>query len=258
MKSLFLFFSFIPFTSTAQDKMDSSNNVLKGTAIIISVLKDKIIIGSDSKQTLSGDNIENNKTIYGPKCKISHIGNFFFTAEGYTKMITPEIDFIKIIEKINLSRIKTFHDKVMYIDSLLRNPVYSFIANLEKYQPRAFKETLKKDEFLTICFAAFENGKPVTEALFWNVKSQGNHWKINSSISSSNLVPRYLFLGQRAAIDSFLKFNPNYLNNLDEHKINSLIKIQSKSTPKVVSLPIDIVILTPKGYKWISKREQCN
>ena len=244
-----------PLLATGQSNFSSMNIILKGTTIITSITNDKIIIAADSKQTWGGDSSQKDFKI-PLKCKIRHIGNFFFAAEGHTTMITPHIDFLELIEEMDFKASLTFSEKIDSIEFMLREPVKIFVENFQRYNDKAFKAILNK-VLLSISFSCFENEKPVSEALFWEIKSTLTGWEIIPTHAKSDLIPRYMIQGQKAAIDSYLT-NPLLANEIfDEKNIPKLIELQIKSTPLLVGLPIDIVVLNSKGYNWIQKKEGC-
>ena len=228
-----------------------TNNILKGTTIITSISQDKIIIAADSKQTWAGDSLLDNPK--APlKCKIRHNGNLFFAAEGYTTMIKPHIDFLEIIEKLEIENKQTFARKIDFIKLMLREPIQVFLQNFQKKNPISFK-------LISVSFSQFENEKPRNVALFWEVKSTSKGWEVIANQLTSDIIPRYMIQGHKNAIDDYLANNPSFGNKIfDEKGVNELIELQIKELPLKVGLPIDIVVLTSEGYHWIQKKGQCN
>jgi hypothetical protein len=163
---------------------NSLNNFYDGTTIIVSVLPDRIIIGADSKQTPGGDGSDPIE-VAPLKCKIRHVGNFFFAASGHTKMVKPDIDILKIIENLNFNDTETFHQRVIFAETMLKEHVNSYVTNFEKFNPISFS-SLPNKNLLTVSFSGFENGKSVSEAVSWEIKSDNSRWAITSTVLTSN------------------------------------------------------------------------
>lgn len=230
------------------------NNILNGTTIITSITQDKIIIAADSKQTW-GEDYSREAPL---KCKIRHIGNLFFAAEGITQMFKPNIDFLEIIENLDLKKALTFENKIDYIALKLREPVQEFAQNYQKFNPIAFDSILNKTLF-SISFSQFENEKPCSSALYWEIKSTATGWEIVPGRATSEQIPRYMIQGQKDAIDYYYENNINFKNKIyDEKGLNELIEIQIKASPQKVGLPIDIVVINSQGFQWIQKKEECD
>ena len=254
-----LIFQYLIFTSLfilGQKIVNAQNKTIIGTTIIISMLNDKIIIAADSKQTGIGQGRYDLEI--PPKCKICHIKDFFFAAAGNTEMVSPHIDFLSILENLKIDTIRSFHDKVVYSIEMLKKSVNSFVQNFNKFNPLLFDSLLKKPPLMQIVFAAFENKKPVSEVVNWEVRLTSNGWEVVSTLMICNSIPRYLILGHGEAIDSLMNGDSKIANNLDEKTLNFLIESQVKSTPIIVGPPIDMVVIKSDGFKWIQKKQKCN
>jgi hypothetical protein len=242
--------------SSGQNLLMMKNNILKGTTIITSIQSDKIIIAADSKQTWGGD-LPPDNSIIPLKCKIRHIDNFFFAAEGHTTMISPRIDYLEIIESLDLSDKKRFVEKIDYIESKLKGSVDQFVVNFQKHSPNAFNQILNKTLF-SILFSTFEDDLPVGIAIYWNIKSNDDGWEVIAQRASSDLIPRDMIQGQKTGIDRLFQRNPSYASNLyNVPGVLELINIQITDTPDKVGGPVDVVVITAQGHKWIQKKEQC-
>ena len=232
------------------------NGVLKRTTIITSIQRNQIIIAADSKQAWSGDLLHDNSNV-PLKCKIRHIDNFFFAAEGHTTMISPYIDFLEIIESLDLSK-KSFIDKVDYIESNLQDHVKQFVITFQRHNPNSFNQILNKTLF-SVLFSAFENDLPVGMAIYWDIKSTDiGGWQIISQRASSDLIPRHMIQGQKTGIDKLFDKNPSIKNSL--YNVSGLIELidtQIQDTPDKVGGPIDVVVITSHGHRWAQKKEQC-
>lgn len=259
MKYLFLFFNhfFIIFNLLGQATMTNPcNEIFKGTTIIISVQNNQIIIAADSKQTKKSDLLDDDSNV-PLKCKIRNTGNLFFAGEGYLSMTNPYIDFLEIIESFDLSEKKNFNDKIAYIENKLRDPVNQYVYYFQKNHPLSFSKILNRT-LLTIIFSTFENNKPICLALNWDIKSNIHGWEAVLNRAESELIPRYMVQGQNSAIEKHFQENQSSLNKLFfVSGILELMNLQINETPEMVGGPIDIVVLTPDGFNWVQKKEQC-
>jgi hypothetical protein len=230
------------------------NNILKGTTIITSVTQEFIIIAADSKQTWEGDNSDKKKE--APlRCKIRHIGNLFFAAEGHTKMIDPDIDFLEIIEAMDLSNHETFIQKINFIIKELRTDVTRFLEVSTHINP-IYLESLVNKHFLSISFSTFEHGSPKCIFVAFQLKKDEEGYSFEITAPENNSIPRYLIQGQKTAIEFFLAESEAHIQKLwDYDEINDLFNIQINSTPDTVGLPVDIVKINAQGHKWIQKKE---
>src|SRR6266403_4314324 len=83
---------------------DSNKTVAKeGTTILVSVSKRDITIAADSKivNTEKPDWSQNIRTFITTKCKIRHVGNFFFAAEGQVGASRKEYFTYREIDVLN-------------------------------------------------------------------------------------------------------------------------------------------------------------
>jgi hypothetical protein len=134
--------------------------VCEGTTILVSISKRDVAIAADSKivNRWKYDWSNDVQTFITAKCKIRHVGNFFFAAAGqvgaYKKSfyLNREIDVLNTISSMNLEKYESFEEKVKYVESSLKPYVEEIIQMLNI--PPSDKP------FLIVIFASYERNKP--------------------------------------------------------------------------------------------------
>lgn len=230
------------------------NEILKGTTIITWLEVDKIVIAADSKQAW-GDSSNTNLTPL--KCKIRHVDNFFFAAEGHVQMITPPIDYLDIIENMEVDSNISFNDRVEFITSSLEEPVDLFMQTLQQTHNSNFN-LLNNKYFMSLVFCSFEEHLPVCATVSWQLIINSGGWEIRTTSLKPPRIPTVIKMGQISTL-SIIPGLESEMNNEDLRvRINSLMEQQTESTPNDVGPPYDIVIIRNEGYEWLQKKDECN
>lgn len=240
------------------------------TSIVAVRNNNEIVIGADSKTSLTPmlNSVGDPKSI--AKCKIVQVGNIFFASAGFAGIgtekfpgnIDPEFNLEEIIvnalkgkwsiadklnnlEKIlvaNLSQIAEkarLENAAFFVDRFVKYPMYSIIVagsdNEELIlMARTFKLIISPSGSLTFDIRRFDCPGDCEESFIT------------------------IFAGRTEAIRKFLHENEGFLFHTDAATaIRNLVELEISKDPSFVGPPIDILRLTRKGAEWIKRKSLC-
>lgn len=227
----------------------SSFNSFGQTCIIVVRTRDSLFVGADTKRV----NLDSNKS--DTICKILKSGNCYYTFTGYSFEDTlidmnKYFDNTKCINNVTSEFLYNRYEKLINKLNLLYETKKSFY--LKNYHKFKWSEAI---------FFGVEKNEIVTKQLIFELVSDSIQPPIiDTSRLSLDYIPGREFLvhpaGHYNSISSLL-YEPNIWKNGIKNGIEKLITIQSNNSPEYVGLPIDIILLSTKGEKWLCPTGKC-
>jgi hypothetical protein len=240
------------------------------TSIVAVKDSDAIVIGADSKTTLTSAGSSVGEAGSIPKCKIVQAGNLFFASAGYAGIsragvpgnVDPEFDLREIITR-ELQGNGSIGDKMGDLEKML-------VANLTRVAEKARKDNAAffltrfvRHPVYTIIVGGLDNGELVLMVRTFRLV-------ISPSGALSFGIGRFSCPGdcQESAATIFEGRTEAIRNYLEQHKlflyfadpvtaVRDLVGLEISEDPSFVGPPIDILRLTRKGVEWIQRKPLC-
>lgn len=240
------------------------------TSIVAVRDSDEIVIGADSKTTLTptGSGAGGSGSIV--RCKIVQAGDLFFASAGAAGLgpaglsgdVDPDFDLKAIIAE-GLRGDGGIADKVSNMEKLLVTNLARIAEEARKDNAGFLMERFTKSPAHTIIVGGLENGEPVLMVRTFRMV-------ISPSGSRSFVIGRFdcpgdcqasfitIFEGRTEAIRKYLKEHRLFLHYADPvTAVRDLVGIEISKDPSSVGPPVDILRLTKKGAEWIQKKPLC-
>ncbi len=260
MRILSIIFTLLSFSSSAF-----------ATSIVAVMNNDEIVIGADSKSTLTptgGRGKSDPESI--TKCKIVQAGNLFFASAGSAGLgpigaggaVDREFDIKETIARGLLVR--------GGIDEKVRNLEKALVADLSRVAEKArqdnfafFLERFVNQPVHTVIVGGLDNGELVLRVRTFRLI-------VSPSGSLSFEIERFdcpgdcrssfiaIFEGQTEAIRNYLQDHVLFLHFADPiTAVRDLVKLEIATDPSSVGPPVDILRLTKKSVKWVQRKPLC-
>ncbi len=240
------------------------------TSIVAVRNNDEIVIGADSKTTLTPvcSGVEYPQRI--AKCKIVQAGEIFFASAGsagigpakFPGNIDPEFNLKELIAKA-LEGEGSLAEKVDHLEKIL-------VVNLSQIAERArqenaafFMERLAQYPIHSVIIAGLDNEQLVVMARTFRLS-------ISPSGSLSFDIRRFacpgdcqssfitILSGQTEAMRKYLQENEYFWLYTDATTaVRHLIELEISRDPSLAGPPIDILRLTRRGAEWIKRKSLC-
>lgn len=221
------------------------------TCIVIIKRKTEIIVGADSKRTVYKQNLitgEVTETTEDSHCKIHRAGKYYFAISGYDDQGQKNLAFqvsynarslSELIEKFSASMKSRYED----IIETLRT------TNRQRFINRFMKDDISKTSF----FCISQNGPEVITLAFKTLNKPNEKTRVKVSKFENE---DYTFLGYYDHIKNLPRMTA-YVNVEPIELIKLLIRLEIKNHPKEIGEPIDLLVLSIDGEKWIEKKKNC-
>lgn len=200
----------------------------------------------------------------GNNCKVHQKDQIIYAAVGMLRTTNPDIDPIRIINRLDLSKWALLKDKLPIIEKEICDSMKAMAESVLTMSPRFFSAKILGKSFATFAFGMFEKDKPVIGYIDMNCKmDKKNRIFFKDSISINypdNLNVSVLPIGHTEYYDSVSKIN-GYFTKFHSvvEVIDAIIKGQSIKTPKEVNDTADIIYLTSTGNViWSERHQECN
>jgi hypothetical protein len=240
------------------------------TSIVAVKNNDEIVIGADSKTTLTS--VETGAA--GPeeitKCKIVQEGDLFFASAGSAGIgpaglpgdVDREFDLKEIIAE-GLRGNGSIADKVGNLERLLVANLTRMAEEVRQDNPAFFLGKFVKSPVHTVIVGGRDNGELVLMVRTFRLI-------ISPSGSLSFSVGRFacpgdcrvpfitIFEGRTMAIRKYLQQHELFLYYADPvTAVRHLVGLEISKEPSSVGPPVDILRLTRKGAEWIQRKALC-
>lgn len=243
---------------------------VSATSIVAVRNDDEIVIGADSKTTLTQVyyNVREPEDI--AKCKIVQAGSLFFASAGSAGLgpvdmpgyVSPEFNLKELIAH-GLRGDGKIGEKVTNLEKLLVLNLTQIAERVRKDNPAFFLQKFVRYPAHTIIIAGLED-----ENLILMVRTF--RLVVLPSGSLSCEVGRFtcpgdceasfitIFEGQTEAIGNYLRGNENFLYSTDPVvAVRDLVEMEITQDPSAVGPPVDILRLTRRGAEWVQRKSLC-
>jgi hypothetical protein len=221
-----------------------------GTAIVIFRMTDTIYAAADSKVQ------SDNPLVSSTGCKIRTVGDIGIALAGLYSEQASRFDVVQIAIEAARSE-GTIFQKMETLERAIRQPLISAWSNILKRNPLR----IINDYNSQIAFFGFYEGVPfVIRDWFYPAMSflTVSDMRIERMIvprSSSRETPHLVFLAQSKEINDALEAAPFSVDNWTQ-ALNRIIQFAIDKRHDV-GPPVDILLLTRSGKKWIQKKDEC-
>jgi hypothetical protein len=228
-----------------------SQDFTHGTVIVIVRAKDTIFVSADSRVQTIDNRLSSFHT-----CKIRVIDDIGIASAGlYADSVSG---FSTTDIAIQAASTKgTIFQKFQTLERIIREPLISTWANIHKQYPLQNMNDLSAD----IAFFGFYQDVPfVLFDMFYpviNSFSVDDVRIVRAIVPKSNMIDSLVIIpiGQYKEILDAIQTTP-FSTNPWTHAVNKMVQIAiDKRTD--VGAPIDLLIITRSGKKWIQKKQEC-
>jgi hypothetical protein len=225
--------------------------VSHGSAVILYLDANNIVIGADSKTTHDDKRIDTTKF-----CKIRQAGKIFFAVVGVPVDTLSNFDLIEIITRA-CADTGSFQNKIANFDKLIYLPSHRLLKRLRSVQ---YNDTI----LFNVIFFGFEDMIPFFIGRDCNTIHTNNGEDSVVIVNVNGFIPTEQgssttgSMGSVRAVREYLKWRPKIFEEDGIiPAIKEMIQVAIYSEPDHVGLPIDILWVTRKGAKWIERKQEC-
>jgi hypothetical protein len=240
------------------------------TSIVAVKDSDVIVIGADSKTTLTSAGSSVGEAGSIAKCKIVQAGNLFFASAGYAGIsragfpgnVDPEFDLKAIIAR-ELQGEGSIADKMGNLEKVLVVNLTQIAEKAKKDNAAFFLSRFVRHPVYTIIVGGLDNGELVLMVRTFRLV-------ISPSGALSFGIGRFscpgdcqesattIFEGRTGAIRNYLEHHKLFLYFADPvTAVRDLVGLEISEDPSFVGPPIDILRLTRRGVEWIQRKPLC-
>lgn len=230
---------------------------VQATAIVASRSPTSILIGADSK-AIRGGNTSDAMFV----CKIEQAGQFYYAAAGLTDNPFVGYTLSTIVEEA-FREGKTLTDKIYRFEQLVQIPLSRAWEYVRYDNPKFFEDSFDGGDkvALEVVFAGVVDGELSLRSLNFTfehltpIRVGPTH---RSSCPGDCPTGYYTyFIGSKQTMANYALMNPQIWEADPVSAINTLIQVQTNSTPNKVGGPIDILFITKDRAQWIQKQAAC-
>jgi hypothetical protein len=229
------------------------------TSIIGIKAGNDIYIGADSKALIERD-------IGITQCKIKKMGNVFIAFTGMPSLPASSFNAYGIAAKIFDGK-GTIGERVDAFDNGVFKQLQDAFEHMRKSDPNFFARWYADDVVtriaLQIMIAGAEKKGTVLSMLEYRIESpRSAPVKISSirkdiTVAPGSKTPKIVILGMQDAIQSLIQ-KKDFFTRFDAvRSIREWITAEAEAEPTKVSLPIDILKISPTKAEWIQHKEIC-
>ena len=240
------------------------------TSIVAVRSNDEIVIGADSKTSLTPmlNNMTDPKGI--EKCKIVQTGNIFFASAGFAGIgpakfpgnIDPEFNIAEIIVNA-LKGEGSIECKVNNLEKILVANLSQIVEKERVENAAFFADRFVRYPIFSIIVVGFDNDDLIIMDRTFKliISPLGSlSFEIGRFACPGDCQESFItiFAGRTEAIRKFLHENNSYLLNTDATTaVSNLVEMEIAKDSSFVGPPIDILRLTRKGAEWIKRKSLC-
>ncbi len=227
---------------------------MPATTIVIYITPDFVIMAADSKAVYT--NAKTFKQTSEIVSKIYKSGNTYFSLAGLTLNETQLFNVAKIAD-IEFKNTGNINAAVKKIKAAVSDALLQYLINQKKANTVLFKKNIAAEKYITsIGIVTIKNNKPCTHLIGFIV-TDTQQLKIRTEeeeYTSGSKRDAVYYLGTSGEINRYI--NTIRSNNSDPVRfVEKLMNLQVSKTPDLVSLPIDIIKITPKETVWVRRKK---
>ncbi len=224
------------------------------TTIVIYITPRFVIMGADSKVVFT--NMATGRESEGQVSKIYQRDQVYFALAGIAYNAAKKLDIAKVTDRC-LKENKTFDRALLAIKKEVTSLLSAYLTDMRGRSLSLYKRNLAATDYITsIGFITIKAGKPyahlmgfkVTDAAQVSVATEEVFFVKNSTRDA------VYYLGQKDAINAYMDTFTT-VTEAPEVFVEHLIQLQIDKTPDLVSLPIDMIELTPRKAVWLKRKK---
>jgi len=226
------------------------------TTIIVVRTSYGIFVGSDTKRgTTLYDTVTNTVISQNSDttCKIHKYEDVHYAIAG----AKPEL-IIGEIEK-SIAPKKSFENTLSDVIKNVLSQRISYLKDLQKNHKSIFENRFEELRSLEVALFGYEKNIPKTVRIVFSIITQKNlPVVIKDTIESKNFNPPVFKnefipfpMGHAEEIKNIMFTREFWLKKAPSKAIEELIMIEAKAHPESVAVPIDLLLITDKGDKWL-------
>ena len=231
--------------------------IYAGTCIVIFMLASELWIGADSRLIAISHTIEDGP----PACKIYALGNVVYAHAGLLKDAAGRFDAAAVAHEVSVHATSVSR-AAMGFEVAIVPPLKNILIELRGENPDYINSKIWGKTALEVAFLGSEGGKSKLVVLRFIIQEERGDIAVTTERLSCpgdcENGMTWAFLGKTKEVNRFLDENPGYLRrNGLRNTLQTLIAHQAAATPQYVSLPVDILRITPQGFEWIQRKKEC-
>ena len=228
-----------------------------GTCIVIIMVASELWIGADSRIVAISRAVGDGPTT----CKIYALGNLYYVNAGLLKDTAGRFDAAAVAREVSVHA-TSVSGAAADFEAAIVPPLKNIVLELRGENPDYFGARLLGKTALAVAFLGIEEGTPKLEVRRFVVREERGELAVTierlSCPGDCQDRMTWAFLGEAAEVNRFLDENPGYLGRNGFRKtLQTLIAHQAAATPQYVSLPVDILRITTRGFEWIQRKNEC-
>lgn len=236
-----------------------------GTTVITVVRNDSIWVAADSKiYNTPGPGAKGKMKDFGNySCKIHVDKGIIYVMLGtwvYFKAVVPGYDYNSYdIMKAAIIKEQNFESAFTLFETNIKTAITKMLKFQADKTPQYFFKNMLNSYPLYVLAIQFQNGKFTIKNRGYYVSgsSPSDMLVIPTSINKDFKRPGVLLNGIYNNIKPLID-KKQYLNGGNMRaELEYLIKLEASKKPEAISLPVDIILLHNKGYKWVQLKKQC-
>jgi hypothetical protein len=246
------------------------SSVAVATSIVAVRNNDEVVIGADSKTTLTREGGATGDAGSISKCKIIQAGNLFFASAGYAGIgptefpgdIDPGFNLEKIVTE-GLRGNGGIAEKMSSLEKAIVANLSRIANEAKRNNPAFFVTRFLEHPPYTIMVTGLDHGELVLMVRKFRLitsPSGSVSFDIGRFDCPGNCEePSVTVLeGRSGAIRKYLQQHVLFLYYADPiTAVRNLVGLEIEEDPSSVGPPIDILRLTRKGAEWIQKKPLC-
>jgi len=214
---------------------------------------DTVFIAADSRlvEFVTEPNRHRQDTLFQTTCKIKFAGKFNFVLSD-----PDDTTRINIIQKIAASANNLQELTARYLE-IMKSMIAEHYRFAKEHNPAEYKMVIDKPVFTT-WFLGYENNKSRLISIHFYVN---NGVKKPVVVSASTEEPRFdeiCNLKWRQLVDPHnIIAGGRAADNSNVERVRHTVTWQTNMFPRQTGGPIDVLIITKAGKKWIQQKNEC-
>ncbi len=240
------------------------------TSIVAVRNNDEIVIGADSKTTLTPVSDGAGKVGSIEKCKIVQTGSLFFASAGSAGIgqvafhgnVDPEFNVKEVIAK-ELGGQARITAKIANLEKILVANLTRIAEETRQENTVFFHQRFIKYPMHTIIIVGSDNGELVLMVRTFRLilsRSGTISFEIRRFDCPGDCQESFttVFGGRTEAIRKYLQENEYFLPYTDPvTAVRELVELEISKDPSFVGPPVDILRLTRNGAEWVQRKSLC-
>jgi hypothetical protein len=226
-----------------------------GSVAVVVIRDDSIVVAADSR-TLTDGMVNPDTT-----CKITVVKDVVFAATGLLKGNRYALGIVDYARSVLTGPSKIWY-KLKTFQSGASKLLTSWMDIPEDRDSLADSPYYRNNNSVHSIFCFFSDGKAVVVEYSFTPSLVGNRFKIGGVYDAGARKPgEILWIGASEQTDTLLMKDKEFSERI--HALDAvsagraLVEKQTEFTPGIVGGNVDIVLLTPKGAKWIQHKQNC-